>query len=106
MNFSFDPRAIFGFADTVRDFLPWQWRPYFSNSLVWAIILFSVALLLTGIHFLTREKPKIAWTFQTTGFPVILEWQGDGEKLSFFVEGLNLGGENISGHTLNQVDAT
>jgi len=62
--------------------------------------------LFLGLHFVLRDKPKIDWLFEKTGFPVHVGWVqpvADGPR-TYVISGLNLGGENISGHGLHQFD--
>ena len=64
-----------------------------------------LAAVFGALHFLFREKPKIDWNFEKTGYPVTLSWSqaADGTR-TYVVDGINLNGENISGHTLHQID--
>ena len=97
--------AIDGIADFARSVLPWQYRSVASNWAVFAVIFAMLAAVFGALHFLFREKPKIDWNFEKTGYPVTLSWSqaADGTR-TYVVDGINLNGENISGHTLHQID--
>src|ERR1700756_4353724 len=105
-SFSFDPTQIVGWLpDVVRSLLPWQWRPSVSNWLVWSVALFAVAMLCLLGHFLFREKQRIDWFFlKGTGVPVSIGSQRSGDgRATYFVEGIQLNGINVSGHPLHQI---
>jgi hypothetical protein len=104
-SFSLDPLQIFGFADVVRSWLPWPWRPLVSPWLVLCGMSAVAALIFLALHFGLREKPKIDWRFEKTGYPVRLGWSqpADGPR-TYNVESVDFSGENISGHTLHQFD--
>lgn len=74
-SFSFNPLEIFGFADLLRAKLPWQWQwqPVFTTWLILSIGSAILAVLFLALHFSQREKPKINWTFEKTGYPVTLD---------------------------------
>lgn len=74
--------------------------------MVFGTILLALAILFFIMHFLTRETPKISWTFEKTGYPVRLSSSRDTSgNATYYVDGVEFGGENISGHTLHQIDA-
>jgi hypothetical protein len=97
--------AIDGIADFARSALPWQYRPLASNWAVFSAIFGSLAVVLGLLHFALRERPKIAWNFEKTGYPVRLNWSNADGVITYHVDGIELGGENISGHALHQIDA-
>jgi hypothetical protein len=107
MNFSFQwmLTAIDGIADFARSALPWQYRSSASNWAVFAVIFGISACIFGLLYFWFREKPKIDWNFERTGYPVFLSGSVDKEGIAtFHVDGLQFGGENISGHALHQID--
>jgi hypothetical protein len=104
-SFSIDPLQVFGFADVVRSWLPWQWRPAVSSWLIWSFFLFALSVVSLALHFALREKPKLDWVFERTGLPVTLGWRMNAGVRTYVVQGLQLGGQNISGHKLHQFDA-
>jgi hypothetical protein len=98
--------AVDTVADFVRSALPLQYRHVASNWLIFAFLFALAAVLLAFSHFVFRERPKIAWNFSNVGYPVAL-----GASLAtvespwtYGVDGIQLGGENVSGHDLYQVD--
>jgi hypothetical protein len=97
--------AVDSVADFVRSALPWQYRSLASNWAVFAVVFAVAAIVLGLIHLLQREKPKIDWNFVNSGYPVRLSWSQTGDGIrTYHVDGIDLGGENISGHTLHQID--
>jgi hypothetical protein len=107
--------ASFGYGDVaaivdavpniVRSILPWQWRSSVSNWLAWSAIAFVAAILLALAHEVFRERPKIKWDFEDSGFVVRTNQRvsATGER-SYNVTGFYLDGQNISGHTIHQMD--
>jgi hypothetical protein len=103
-SFSLDPSQIFGLAELVRSWLPWQWRPFVSPWLILSGLFLVIAIFFVALHFVLREKPKISWEFEKEGTPISLEATWNEGNHVFLVGGLGFGGENISGHALHQVD--
>jgi len=98
--------AIDSIADFARSVLPWQYRAAASNWAVFAVIFVLLAAVFGMLHFLLREKAKIDWNFERTGYPVRLGWSQNADGVrTYRIDAIELGGENISGHTLHQVDA-
>jgi hypothetical protein len=94
-------------SDTVRSALPLPYRQVASNWLVFSGIFAAAAILLGVGHLAFRERPKIAWNFDARGFPMEVgarlptidaPWQ-------YYLGGIIISGENVSGHDLHQVDA-
>jgi hypothetical protein len=102
-SLSFDlTRAVNWLPDIVRSWLPWQWRPTVSNSLVWSGAFFVAGFLCFLLHFLLREKPKVDWYFLNGSPPLSISSQrvsADGPA-AYFVDGVSLNGLNVSGHAL------
>lgn len=103
-SFSFDPWQILGVAEVVRSWLPWQWRPFVSQSLIWSGFFLIAAIICLGLHFALRTKPKIDWTFERTGYVVQIGTTFVNGQFTKRVEGISAQGENVSGHALHQVD--
>jgi hypothetical protein len=99
-NLSFDPTQVIGWLpDVVRSWLPWQWRPSVSNSLVWSIVFFAAAVVCLLLHILLRDKPKIDWFFLKSGSPLSIGSQRSPDgTVAYLVDGVQLNGVNVSGH--------
>jgi hypothetical protein len=98
--------AIDTVADFVRSALPLEYRHLASNWLIFSCLFALAAVLLAISHFAFRERPKIAWNFSQVGYPVTLGSRlatVDGPR-TYYVDAIQLGGENVSGHDLYQVD--
>lgn len=94
-----------GLADFIKAGLPWRWQVVVSNWLIWSIIFFAASLVLLAMHYGSREKPKVAWDFLRTGNPLSIGGERSAEGVSkYYVVGIGLSGENVSGHALHQVD--
>jgi hypothetical protein len=96
---------VYSFAETIRSWLPWQWRAVVTPWLIISAICALAAPLFLGIHFWAREKPKINWLFYNVGTPITLGARWNEGVAAFVVDGVQFSGANISGHTLHQVDA-
>jgi len=103
-SFSIDPSQLFGFAEVVRSWLPWQWRPSVTPWLILSGSCFILCLVFVVVHVLAREKPIVDWQFYKTGTPLSIGMQWNEGIATSYVEGIQLGGENISGHALHQID--
>ena len=105
VNFSLDPSQLFGFATTIRNMLPWAIRPSISNWLILALMFVLAAVVMVALHFAFKEKPKVEWTMYKTVTPVILGgFRDQSGQFHPRVEGVEIGGINISGHALHQVE--
>jgi hypothetical protein len=106
MGVSLEWGQVFGIADSIRLWLPWQWRPFVSNWLVWSAMLALLSAILLLLHFVFKEDRKIDWDFEKSGYPVRAGLSVDNDIRTYPVGSLVFSGENISGHALHQVDAS
>jgi len=51
-----------------------------------------------------RERPKIEWDFEQTGFVVNPGQRVEAGERSYYLNGIYLNGENISGHSIHQME--
>lgn len=93
--------SIFNLAEPVRAAIPWPWRPYFSDWLIWAILFALAAAACAVLHVALARKSNIEWSFET-GAPIVgLASRGtDAPK----IVGIQMEGINVSAHDLHQVD--
>jgi hypothetical protein len=96
---------IFNFAEHVRPWLPWTWRVYSTSWLIWSGILAIAALLCLCLHFAFKERQKVEWRFLSGAPPFSASWgvQDDGTIIDYKIIGIELTGENVSGHALHQI---
>lgn len=103
---SFDWSQIFGVADIVRNWLPWQVRPNVSAWLIWSGLFVIAAIFCAIVHFTTREKPKVSWAFEKSSGTVVVygETVNGDNVVNANVQGIMLSGDNISGEKIHHVD--
>jgi hypothetical protein len=105
-SFSFDPIQIFGLGDVICSWLPWQWRPFVSTWAIWRHFR-DLRPGFSCTAFLSSRGSQNRLGFEKTGYRVGVGMSvaADGQR-TFTVHPLLFGGENISGHSLHQVDAS